>query len=939
MIKIDTQTITWTMQFFHAAKIHVYRTLTAPPSIYTYFAEELANGSLAASCPVGSFQLGQVTGFGYAIPGGEDYQYGFSLTLSYAGGSQTIRFTLPPGVYAQPSIGTMTITAPCDVYADLETLGEGDGAGFVGFHHRGFQRDTPDSTRCRMWLRLREAATWRLETNYATYTGTCGSAGADLPNTLTAYAQVTAISGLDTAEGRINITCTNGSYQCDSVSRSWSADGGSCSCVISDGSVIAAASPSSGGYAMTSEASCSWNLSREALLNCAVLNTAGSGIPADLLVTRHANDTKQAGVTAANGYYAETITQRAWSWHFSGKSALGATHDDSGSWNNWGDLAVSLNPTWSIANEYHNLPSDWSDYTGYLNWQDNRMLMHLWAMDGPILSHAAVSSLGLGWVDGGYEAVGGTYQAKEPQRYGRWTAANATMTPNGNMLSIVPASGAVSCTLRRTLEWSTDQCGDNPTRSPRPTFAGYRYLRIHLHRSADPAPDDTVTVRIKQDNLASLYPDPSTMSWQNPSLVVKSWTTKVKADGSIEIDLARPDSTGLVAEGNNPPPLGNHGELAIPNTLSRWPRPTLDGTLSGVTLPEYVEVEFPATNGDTWQLGSVELFRKHEPIIHLLPPLNQWIREERHDQRDDTDTTQRRHWRRRLLLAMCDGLPNLELFDMVRTSSHSTSEELGEYDIWQWELKSVAGVAVQAAEVFEVSLWQFGDPDSFTPVGRLQYWPGWSITIPTPTEGSLEQWIQDGIGCRWGGHGVIWLGSAPQVQVNIPVSSSKLQVLADAVDWFAGLDDPFGFGDSGLVVRAATVLHGLAAGGGMDDDAVQLCAGDAIVQTVSTDAEGRLLAANPGGKHLVNHDLKRGGTVMVSWSPELCTWEFRPSMEVSQVYPCSEAPLWWHSRGVHIAHWAKWFGPLRLRRNRQGKLICQKRTLEGAGRCVRCKQG
>ncbi len=942
MIKIDEQTVTWTIQFYHAAKIEVYRDNFMP----FLHSRITANGSLSATIPlsVGAFSVGAITAGAYPdVSWPHTDQLPFDYTLTYPSGqpapaewaTMSIRFGLPEGVHTQPHAGSLTFRAPCDVMADMLTMGEGDGAGFVGFHHRGFQRDTPDRTKCRLWLRLRELATWTLVTNIGTYTGTCGSVGADLPNELHASATVTAIAGTQTAEGRVNIICSNGSYRCDGASPTWSYSGGTCSGELGDGHLVGRATPTSGGASMTTAMAGGWHLSREASITCAVLNPSGGGIPSELAVSRHGNDTALPIVTATDGYYEEGITQRMWFWSFNASSGTGS-FSDGGTWSNWGDLSVGLNPVWSLANEYHDLPEDWSDYLPYRTWQDNRMLMHLWAVDGPTLSHAAMSSLGLGWAEGGYTLASGAWVSGGALTCGRWTVIHGSLDPDGLVARITPDTGTVAMTLRRTLEWDTEQLGENPSRPPRPTFAGYRYLRICLRRDRTPQPLDTVTVRIKQDNLAALYPDPTTMTWENPSLAVKTWTTKVKADGTIEIDLARPDITGLVSEGGNPPPTGNHGELARPNTLSRWPQPVLDGTLSGVTLPEWLEVEVPTTDGDDWILGSVELFRKSEPLVWLLPPLNQWIREERYDLLNEEDTTQRKHWRRRLLLGVCDGLPNLEGFDIVRTSSHLVSEELGEFDIFAWELKSVAGVAVQVVEEHEFNLWQFGVPD--VPVGVLRRWPGWSVSIPTPAAGSVYEWVLAGSGCRWGGHGVIWTAS-PQVQSCLGLGGTKVQSLVDAIDWFAGVHDPFNLGDDDLVLRVATVLHGSAIGAGLANDTVELKAGETLVQSVATGTNGALLAMNPGGKHYLDHSLLRDGQELVSWTGEGCSWDFRPSLTASQVYPCLEAPLWWHSRGLHVAHWAKWFGPLVLRRNKQGKLLCQKRSLPGGGRCVRCRQG
>ncbi len=945
-IKIDDIVVSWSVGFEHAAKIEVYSDAFMP----FLHSRITANGTLSAATPlaVGAFSIGAISAGAYPdVSWPYTDKLPFEYTLTYPTGlpapfeftSESIRFGLPVGVHVRPNVGQLVFTALCEVWADLIDIGDG----FCGFHHDGFQRDMPDRKTCKIWLKLAEVADWALTTSYDTYTGTCGTVGQDFINTLACAGAVTAVAGTESASGQVSIGCSLSTYLCDGESETWSEDGGTCTGSAGNGTVEATASPASAGV-MSSSMSCTWCLGRNCALECAVLDPNSGGIAAGLAIARYGNDTQPATVTCdSGGEYNEGITHKQWTWSFSAFRIGGGSYSQGGNWTNWGKLAVGLNPAWSVGPEYQDLPDEFAGpvYSPYLNWHDNRLLMKLWHTTGPSFAHASMSSLGLGWSVDGYTPVGAALEAVEPNRYGRWTIVNGTMVDNTTSLLLVPASGEGTMTIRRTLEWSVDQTGGSPTRSPRPTFAGYRYLYITLKRtSITPIPGDTVTVRIRQDDMAGLFPDPALQTWDNAGYRDKTFTGVVNSSGVVVIDLARPQVVGLTGEGDNPPPTGNYGELAHPNTLSRWPQPTMDGNLSGVTVPMWVEIEMPNPAGDVWELGSMELGRQSEPVLYILPALNQWIREERHDLAQEGDTTKRKHWRRRLVTGVCDGLPNLELFDMVRTSSHMVSEELGEYDIWEWTLHSVGNTAVQAVEVHEHEHWEYGTPDTYTPVGALERWPGWSASMPTPASGSLDEWVLAGEGCRMGAHGVVWIGSTRAVQSGIALGTgTKVQNMADELDWFGGLVDPFNMGDTAFTLRAATVLHGLAVGAGIDNDDANICTVLATIQSFNTGADGSYVARNPGGCHGIAHKLVRHGRTLVQWEPQVIDWTFRPSLYLTAIYTLTEAPLWWHGRGVHVGHWWKLLGPPWIRHDKQGRILCQRAEFEGAGLCLQCRQG
>lgn len=562
-----------------------------------------------------------------------------------------------------------------------------------------------------------------------------------------------------------------------------------------------------------------------------------------------------------------------------------------------------------------------------------------WRTTGPTISQAAALDQRIGW-HADYSDTSSTVRtATQTAPPGAWTLTGGEIGNITNGWTLTPGAGIERMIARRTLEFHTGQLDDPPTRGLRPVFAGWRYLDIHLQRhTGTPPANDSVVVRIRQENLAELFPAPEYQTWTRTDHQVKVWTLPVlyaeDGHGYVRVDLLRPDQAGgAMLPDDPPPPTANHGALAAQNVQSRWPQPTYDGLLTGVTMPEWVELEVDATGTwPVWRLGSIELVRGAAPVFWAIPSLNQWVREERHDRLDEDDTTQFRRWRRRYVTGITDAAPGLELFDMVRTS-HRTTNEFGQWDMFDWDLQSVADLCDQVTEARVWNLWEIVDDEHvYTPIGASALWPGYSVSLPTPDPDTLDELLLAGPASWIGGAGMVWTGANPAVQSDVS-GPFTVQMLVDTFDWFGGCGDVFGLGDSVFTWRAGCLAHGVAIGASRHNADWELNCGDATLADGTTGTGDAFLVSSALTTGQLDHRLVSGRRQAV-WSGPTTDWLIRPSLESTTIYTLTEAPLWWHTRGVHLVHW--WYvpGPPRWRfRGSDGKPLCNE------GRCTLCRQG
>lgn len=966
--KIGEKTVTWTWEFNHPSHILVTDTPGSPRRVNGVIQSK---GTLEGECQLGKFTIGLLSlGSGelpYFTPPPPNFSFKFNFTLP---GSYTVvecTFSLPPGDYTQPALGTVTITAVCDVMFDMIDDGINGWAvdGDTGDAY-GPLFDTPNNSHAHIYLQLTEYATYSMVTNTNTYTGTIAlTDGVVLDNRLWSRGLVTSISSAVSANGSVTMSNSLGSYVVGTgATPSWSNGGATASGTVSNGSV-AATSTGAGTYEMTANMGCTYNMERTAWLPVWIGMQDGTGLDVDINIPRYADDTGDAMVTTASGYYSEMISQHTdvWTWTAT-HNGNSAPAPNTGGWNNWGDLGVSIDTTWAEG-EQQPLPTVWAD-TGspYLNQPDTMVPLHtFWNPDIIDIAQDATYTLRMGYNGGQYSLASNiltaTGNASTGSQVGTWSvSAGATVELDGtNSRILVKPAVNTPCTATRTLLLHADQCGGSPTKPPRDAWTGYRWLKVVLE-PADPADGteiisvgDAITVDITQDNLASLtgiYPDPDTQTWTGTTNATKRFTAVTQRTGTdtyIDIDLANPVTPSLPFAGENPPVTGNYGDdvTAKPNVLSHWPQPTMDAPNGGVTNAKAIAITLP---GDTWwNIGEFTLHHKAgtAPVFSLMPAYNQWIRGERKDATSEEDDTEAKTWRRRLFTSRHEGLLGVELFDIIRTTSLDTETAIHTFGF------TAHDVATVLAQLTNVQ--QFGSS------GAIRTYPGWSYTITLPNAGSapIDHDKADHImtvGCYMGGRGLTWTGTSPVTWSNSAANSTQpiAQGLTNAVDWFGGCGDIFNIGGGvagELVAKCGTVLRGSIEGLGKNGNIYDLTEDTRPTVTTSTvvnDAVAgtygdlRLVGGHPKLDHHVRKD---GATTGPDFDDSnTITWTVQTSASSSQTV--TECPSWWEHRGIYFVQYTQRDGALRPRfRRSDGKPLCQKRGLgrTSEGRCVVCPHG
>lgn len=912
-IVIAERTIVWTIDLRHPAYLVVQKQLLFGDT-YNWSSFVYCDGELTVTfpfdTPANKLWVGSVTTGANPVPGNASAGKGFSTTVVLPGAvtTYTANFRLGEGNWSQTSMGVLTVSAPCEVIYDLDDLGQNK------WSDRAFWRDMPDNTLAHLRLRLKEAATVSLQMtgNTTPLTGTIGTVGEIFGNDLQLSAVVKSIAKATssyTANGSIGITCNLGDYACDSETKTWAYSGGTCIGSIATNNVAASAVNTS-GYEMTAQMSCSRHLERTANLEVAIRDIGGGSIDAGVAISRYADDTHPASASASSGGYSEAISQRAWSWSWSATHSLGSSDSGSGSWTNWGDFGCSLYSNWCDT-EQPDLPTGWG-VTSYLRAKDSRLLLHtFWQNNLVSIAQESAHDTLLGY-QAGYTQGSNQLLATGTTPVGTWglNAGSIELDTVNNAILIKPPSAG--CDVTRTIELSADQYGDTPSRPPREAWAGYRWLQVAIE-PVDPATGsvltrdgDTIAICVEQDNMADLWADADKQTWNNTTLQFKRYschTVRASGNTTIDVDLAKPVNPTHTADGGNPAAENNFGSNAEPNVLSRYPQPTLDAAHGGVTNAKALTLTLPG--GVWWRIKGISLHHKTgiEPTIALMPAWNQWIRSLRMDKHDDDDLTASKDWRKRMLATQCEGLLGAEAFDLNRHSTHIVSEELGEYDEFAWStVNGVAEVVKHLTAVQQLTKWVIsGDTDIHTPAGAIRSYPGWSINIASVDAGSISEHLLS-IGVNLGGRGITWIGDTPVVWNNMALASTLVvQGLAGSVDWFGGCGDLFGLNNgqgTALALRACTVLRGSAEGLGLPTDNYELAA-DSVIATNTPDATGHLLL--PAGHQSTSHTIRKSGiSPSVNYDrANTITWLYRPSLTGTGVIECTEAPCWWHNRGIH----------------------------------------
>ena len=970
-IKIGERTVTWEFTFNHAAQVRVYQ--AGDPA--TLFCDINSNGSLLGQTQLGDFSIGALNKIGGTVPGGTVFPMKYEMTVPGSYTPIECHCSFGIGTHMNETVGTLTITAVCDIMYDLIDDGvHGWAIDSDTLVESGPLYDTPNLNHAKLYLQLTEDATYSMATNTNTYTGTIGlTSGVELQNRLWASGTVTSTSTSYEANGSIDVVHSCGNYSVDTnVSRSWT-DGGTSTATAEMSTGHVESSALSGDmFEMVSAMTGTWNVERTAHLGVGLYDQGGTGINADITVLRYGDDPLPETKATVSGAYSEDISQIVCSWDWT------ATHNGnsapaplSGSYTGWGDLGVALDATWN-ASEQQALPDDWAENTSspYLVHRDGTIPIHTFHDDSVVaIAQSPTYTLRAGYNDGQYTLSSNTLlsdgDASTGSQVGVWSVSTGAAIELDNIndrILIKPATNT-PCVAKRTLLLDTAQCGSSPTKPARDAWAGYRWLTITLEPADTTTGEelvsvgDIITVEIDQDNLEAAYPIPSEQTWTGPANVTKRYSTVTQRTGNdtfITIDLASPLTPTASYAGENPPVTGNYGDdtTAHHNVLSRYPKPTMDAPNGGITNANEVRLTLP---GDAWwRIGEFTLHHKTgaSPVYELMPAYNQWIRLERKDKIDEDDTVEAKTWGRRLFVSRCEGLIGAELFDIQRDTSYSVENGYHSFTFAPHDLYTTLEQLTSLDTIHNI--------DTLANIGAIRPYPGWSYTVTLPDSDTYPikydiDYSLTKYGCYLGGRGIIWNDTNAVVSSELSLSSvaPTLQGLTQKLDWFADCGDVFEVADSSttgaIYAKGATVLRGKVEGLGkygnsydLTEDTRPTITTSTIVNNTAAGVYGDLVMCG-GHQKLDHHVLKDGATTGVEFNhSSTILWTVVTASDPTLVTATvTECPSWCEQRGIYVVQYSQG-GVLRPRfRASDGKPLCQKRglgrTLEG--RCVRCPHG
>lgn len=963
-IKIGEKVVEWTWTLGHCAQVLVTRGSVHP---YNWSADIQSNGSLHVSCQLGDFYIGEITKQAEGpIPDGgivTGYPMRFYLSFQLLGTGTEIVYKLPLGTNVRAICGTLTVTAVCDVMFQQVDEGEHgwplDGEPVPSV--TGPLYDTPNNTRSKVYLQLTENANWEMVTNYGTYTGVMAlTDGTILDNRLESLALVDCKSSTVEASGIITATNSLGSYLSDYSSHSWTDGSASCSGAQATGAVEAVAHGVD-GFETHSRMGCTWSMERVADLEAYVCDQAGTGIDADLFISRHADDTLPTKVSCSNGGYSEAISQSGfvWTWEATHRGNWAPGPNTGGSYN-WGDLNLALDIDFNNT-EQQALPAGWAAVnSGYLTHKDGTMPIHLFNYDGVVdIVQAAAYTPKIGYSGGNYSLTLNTLTASggaaNGAQVGTWrVSSGASLELDATNERILVKPAAEDCLATRTLLLDAGQCIGAGTKPPRDAWTGYRWLSIVLEpaNSSDGTELDTVgqtiIIEVDQDDMAGLFAEPDVQTWTSAANKTKRYTAVTQRQGNttfVDIDLARPMSPTSTVDGENPPVTGNHGaEDARPNVLSHWPKPTQDAAHGAVT--NACEVRLTLPTGSWWRIGEFQLHHKAgaQPAISLMPGYNQWIRMERRDKIDDDDFEEAKLWARRLFYSTNEGMLGAEAFDIERSTSYDTETGVHTFGYAPFD------VATMLAGLTKVE--QLKHFPTAVNAGAIRLHPGWDYTVTLPAAGIDHNLIDHLmlVACNLGGRGITWAPGKRICWSNLSLSdyggAIVLQGITNSLDWFGGCGDVFKVEDGdmtgALQVRAGTVLRGAVDGGVATGRTYNLFehtrpgnVPSTIASAVPPDEFGHLRIN--GGLPKLDHE------VIPTSSASKAT--FDGAHTIAWTLPTDtviEAPSWWEQRGCYRCLMMSTGGINHPRfRASDGAPLCQKVGVgrSNEGRCVFCPHG
>ncbi len=384
---------------------------------------------------------------------------------------------------------------------------------------------------------------------------------------------------------------------------------------------------------------------------------------------------------------------------------------------------------------------------------------------------------------------------------GDWTNTEyCTLTavggPPADRIEIVVSGGIGSC--KRTFD-------------PEVSLAGFRYLRIRVRSVGS----DAEPLRVKIGS--------------------KWWDIETGADGTWverDIDLCCPTNTTATTDG----------------TDSRFPTPTVDGELWGVTQIDEIEfVSLP--DGATYEIDDISEVRRASTALPpgrstltFLPAFQLWL--------EDSDGGSQEN--RRFLLGDTDGRQSLEEIDFSRAPDGMGG--------WTYTIRSIEdlldGVNAIDSDVVRNPGWTATAVGSFPSDGfhnndRPAIWAyGGGAMYGKLGAETTSRWYY-GFDLNFTGSGTV-----------------KAQALWDSIEWPPAIGDLFGYADGeyggAIVLAPGKMFRGQAHGLVFLEDqtprehawvVASVAATDAVVGVGLTDKLGRYITGPYHGKGQVSHDI------------------------------------------------------------------------------------
>lgn len=440
-------------------------------------------------------------------------------------------------------------------------------------------------------------------------------------------------------------------------------------------------------------------------------------------VAREASDLTHAFAFSGGGY-TDSNTQLRYSGSASIQGSVATTTVDQ-----WAQMAVAVTSASLAANGEDAIDPPHTS-TGGTAVMDTGVQLRCWYRQVAGLTHDElhnVDTCNYG------TATGGTVRTHWSNPYGYWKASGAGSVAVGGTTTLKLSSSDGSGEVDRYFQLDPDQVSGTAVYTPLSDWLGYRYLAVNMRcTNAQGTVVDDQTCRLTVRTTG--YED----GWVRCPATERTWVLRGRqtgesgADGWVTryLDLCAPETISVSAEGGATGgyEIGAYLQQEIDNGAgawvtyyleqavegglsehgidSRWPTPTNDGEMSGVTVPAFVDAlpgryaDATATDVETspalrftsmaagiiYEIDWLSLARTTRAKVSVMPSRRWWKRANRQcesnayaaevgetweqwykgaEAPEDTDATTRTHVARNIV-GEVDGKQSLEVHHALR---------------------------------------------------------------------------------------------------------------------------------------------------------------------------------------------------------------------------------------------------------------------------------